>query len=194
MSDKAQRKRQFIIETARDVFVKKGYRDVTMKDIVEACEISRGGLYLYFASVEEVFLAVLEQEEEKKGMELTKEKLENCSPSELLLVFLKEQKKEILAGQNSLAVAKYEYAFVCREEKKPTIFKSEYEKTTLVLARILDKGNAMGEFDCVSPGEEAGHIMFALEGLKACAHNMGVSESRVDREILYMMKKILIEE
>ena len=29
-----------------------------MKDIVEACEISRGGLYLYFGSTAEIFLEV----------------------------------------------------------------------------------------------------------------------------------------
>ena len=33
-----------------------------MKDIVEACGISRGGLYLYFANTKELFEALLEEE------------------------------------------------------------------------------------------------------------------------------------
>ena len=48
MGDKSAQKKKFIVETARQVFKKKGFKEVTMKDIVEACDISRGGLYLYF--------------------------------------------------------------------------------------------------------------------------------------------------
>ena len=44
MSEKSVQKRNYIIEKAREVFSQKGYLTVTMKDIVEACEISRGGL------------------------------------------------------------------------------------------------------------------------------------------------------
>ena len=43
MSEKSVQKRNYIIEKAREVFSQKGYLTVTMKDIVEACEISRGG-------------------------------------------------------------------------------------------------------------------------------------------------------
>ncbi len=48
MGDKSVKKKKYIVETARKVFMEKGFRKVTMKDIVEACDISRGGLYLYF--------------------------------------------------------------------------------------------------------------------------------------------------
>jgi len=59
MGEKSLQKKQFILETARNVFMDKGYKEVTMKDIVDACGISRGGLYLYFDSTKEIFLEVL---------------------------------------------------------------------------------------------------------------------------------------
>ena len=62
MGDKSEQKRNFILETARKVFIEKGFKNVTMKDIVEACEISRGGLYLYFGSTSEIFMEVLKLE------------------------------------------------------------------------------------------------------------------------------------
>ena len=65
MSDKSAQKKKLILETARTVFSLKGYRGVTMKDIVEACGISRGGLYLYFSSTEEIFLEVLRLERQE---------------------------------------------------------------------------------------------------------------------------------
>ena len=64
MGEKSVQKKKFIIQTARKVFEEKGYLKVTMKDIVEACEISRGGLYLYYESVRELFLDVLQAEKE----------------------------------------------------------------------------------------------------------------------------------
>ena len=59
MGEKSVQKKKYILEKARTVFSEKGFKNVTMKDIVDACEISRGGLYLYFSSTEEIFLAVL---------------------------------------------------------------------------------------------------------------------------------------
>ena len=63
MSDKSVQKKKYILETARTVFMEKGFKDVTMKDIVDACNISRGGLYLYFSSTKEIFLEVLQMEQ-----------------------------------------------------------------------------------------------------------------------------------
>ena len=64
MGDKSAQKKKFIVETARQVFKKKGFKEVTMKDIVEACDISRGGLYLYFQNTKEIFEEVLKLEQE----------------------------------------------------------------------------------------------------------------------------------
>ena len=194
MSDESVQKRNLIIDKAYDVFALRGYRNVTMKDIVEACEISRGGLYLYFSSTEEIFLAVLEREESKKEETITDAQLKSLSNGELLLLFLKEQKKEILRKKNSLTVAKYEYAFLCREEKKAAPFRKQFETEALVLEKILEKGNISGEFDCENPHEEAGNMMLAIEGMKLCARTMGISENRVDREFMHMMKKFVVED
>ena len=65
MSDKSVQKKKYILETARRVFGEKGYGCVTMKDIVEACGISRGGLYLYFDSTEQILLEILQMEAEE---------------------------------------------------------------------------------------------------------------------------------
>ena len=63
MGERSAVKKQLIVDAARRVFADKGYKDVTMTDIVEACGISRGGLYLYFGSTRELFLEVMRAEE-----------------------------------------------------------------------------------------------------------------------------------
>lgn len=45
--------------------MEKGFKKVTMKDIVEACDISRGGLYLYFENTSQIFMEVLRMESEE---------------------------------------------------------------------------------------------------------------------------------
>lgn len=193
MSDKTEQKKQMIIDKARDVFATRGFKNVTMKDIVDACEISRGGLYLYFNSTEELLLAVLEslENEEKHSDEYLGEKLKEASSAELLLLFFKEQKRDILRKKNNLTIAKYEYAFLCRENGKTNTFKQKFDTAALVLEKLLERGNISGEFFCENPREEAGSIMFTIEGMKICARTMGISENRVDRELLFLMKKFM---
>ena len=194
MSDKTDQKRQLILDSATKVFADKGYRAVTMKDIVEASDISRGGLYLYFASVEDVFLAVLEMQEQAADNEISGEAFENASGGEILLWFLKSQKKEILKKKDSLMLAKYEYAFSCAEKKRVSFLKKEMDKAVLVLQNILERGTEGGEFACFDPKNEARDMMYAIEGMKLLSLTTGISEKKVDSEFLHMMERIVIED
>lgn len=56
MGNKSIQKKQYILGKAKGVFASKGFKSVTMQDIIDACQISRGGLYLYFESTKEIFL------------------------------------------------------------------------------------------------------------------------------------------
>lgn len=194
MSEKTELKRALIVEHARDVFAQRGYRAVTMKDIVEACGISRGGLYLYFSSVEEVFGAVLDTEEKNTDKEFEQEQLQAASNVEMLLWFLKVQKKEILSKKGSLLTAKYEYAFDCRENKKESPLKKEKKKASLVLQKIIERGMETEEFICFDAAREAENMMLAIEGMKLLACTTGIGEKKADAQFLYMMQRIVVEE
>lgn len=193
MSEKTDSKRQLIIDKATEVFANKGFRNVTMKDIVEACEISRGGLYLYYDSTEAIFLDVMkaQDEDEDARSNVLVERLKVASSAELLLWFLKEQKKEILKRKSSLGVAIYEYAFFCREELRNNNYKQRFATAGLVLEKILMRGVETGEFACDDPESVASNMMYAIEGMKICARTMGISEKKVDKELVYMMSQFM---
>ena len=193
MSEKTEQKRQLILDRALDVFSRKGYRLVSMKDIVEASEISRGGLYLYFSSVEEIFEAVLEEHEKDNG-DISQEQLSNATNTEMLLFFLKSQKIEILNKKNSLLTAKFEYEFACKQAGKTSVLKKEMDAECVVLQKILERGNAKNEFNCYDPKKEALNIMLAIEGMKMLACTTGISEKKVDEEFLYLMQGFVVEE
>ena len=48
MSDKSVQKKKHILDTARKVFQEKGYKQVTMKDIVDACDQPWRFISLFF--------------------------------------------------------------------------------------------------------------------------------------------------
>jgi len=112
----------------------------------------------------------------------------------MLLWFLKTQKKEIFKKKDSLTMAKYEYAFSCKEKKKLARLSKEMDKAVLVLGKILERGTQSGEFACFDPKNEAKDMMYAIEGLKLLSCTTGISEKRVDSEFLHMMERIVIEE
>jgi len=56
--EKEQRKMQ-IIKAGEKPFFKKGLENTTMDEIAKACELSKGTLYLYFKSKEELYLTIM---------------------------------------------------------------------------------------------------------------------------------------
>src|SRR5947209_20039109 len=51
-----------IVSAANQVFTEKGYRQATMNDVAKKIGVSKGALYLYFASKEELFEAICRTE------------------------------------------------------------------------------------------------------------------------------------
>jgi TetR/AcrR family transcriptional regulator len=54
-----EQRREEIIAAAQKVFFEKGLQSSTMDDIAEAAELSKGTLYLYYKSKEDLYLAVM---------------------------------------------------------------------------------------------------------------------------------------
>lgn len=191
MGERSLQKKLFILEKAKKVFVEKGFRNVTMKDIVDACEISRGGLYLYYANTEEVFLDVLAAEAEKTEDVFAENVGENAAAAEILAVFLKEQKKEILNSKKTLAAAAYEYAFT---NPKNNVLKKRFNDGVAMLEKLIGMGIENGEFYDVDARIAAKNIMYVLEGLKIASVTMGVSGETIDNESYRIMQGLVAEE
>src|SRR5437879_13660040 len=51
-----------IISAANQVFAQKGYRQATMEGVAKKICVSKGAMYLYFASKEELFEAICRSE------------------------------------------------------------------------------------------------------------------------------------
>lgn len=194
MSDKSAQKKKFIVETARQVFKEKGYKEVTMKDIVEACDISRGGLYLYFQNTKEIFEEVLKLEQEDADDVFEAGISDEATPSDVLALFLKEQKRELLSKKLSLNKAVYEYFFMNQVPSKDNLLKKQFDAAVYIIEKLIEAGVENGEFYCEDPRGAARNIMYVLEGLKIASETRGINEAMIDREIMYVMQGLIAEE
>lgn len=191
MGNKSIQKKNYIVEKAHQVFVKKGFRSVTMKDIVEACDISRGGLYLYFESTESIFKAVLEAESAKVDPGVAKKLSDKPTNNDILTLFFYEQKKAILEKRGSLLVAMYEYSFEQYEQKEKTLLSNQRDASVKFLSDLLRKGTEAGEFSVESPELIASHIVYTLEGMKLISRTLPIQEEEVNNQLVLIMKSIL---
>lgn len=194
MSEKSVQKKKYILETARGVFMEKGYKSVTMKDIVDACNISRGGLYLYFSSVREIFLEVLKLEQEESDDVFEKSITEDAGPADILALFLKEQKRELISKKPGLTKASYEFFFEEQNFSKDNILKKQFDSAVVVIQKLIEAGVESGEFYCEEPRRAASNIMYVLDGLKIASQTRGITEAAVDSEIMYVMQGLVAEE
>lgn len=193
MGEKSLQKKKYILDTARKVFVEKGFKSVTMKDIVEACEISRGGLYLYFDSTDQILMEVLQMEAAETDDVFTERIEQGDTAADILTLFLKEQKRELLQKKDNLTVAVYEYFFAHGLNDKNNMLRRQFDAGVKVIEKLIEAGIASGEFYCEDPKGAAANIMYVLEGMKINAQTFGITEKMVDEQLLYIMQGLIIE-
>ena len=195
MGEKSVQKKKYILEKAREVFAEKGFKNVTMKDVVDACDISRGGLYLYFSSTEELFLAVLADDTSEDDEEAVVAALSgDASAGDMLALFLKEQKKEILRKKNNLTVATYEYFSLHKVTSKDNPLKNQFDTAVRIVEKLIENGVENDEFYCENPLGCARNLMYVVEGLKIASKTIGVSEEAIDKELMYVLEGLVPDE
>ena len=192
MGEKSEKKKQFILEKARMIFAERGFKDVTMKDIVDACGISRGGLYLYFESTAQIFYEVLRMETGDTDENMSESIRHDSSASEILGLFLEEQKKEIMHSEGEdLTVAKYEYYLSNSMPDRENTMKCTFDEATDVLSQLIEDGVGSGEFICDNSRIAAQNIMFVLEGLKISYRTMRLDEYTINKQLSYLWGGLL---
>lgn len=191
MGDKSVQKKKYIVDVARKVFALKGFKNVTMKDIVEACEISRGGLYIYFDSTESVFEEVLRTEASKADSDIEVSATNAVTNADILMLFFKQQKKDILQRRDSLLVAMYEYGFATKSNDTKSLSDKQTETGVTFLERLFKAGNVSGEFDVKEPKKTAKNMIYVFEGLKILNRTGTITEKMIDDEFVYLLQDIL---
>lgn len=191
--ERRQGKYDQILDAARAVFQRKGFLNVKMKDIIDECQISRGGIYLYFSSVVEIYKAVVACREMGRFQEIRDAVEDNMDFYQLLDLYFSMQKNRLLNMEgSSMLRATYEYLFSHQEDTDQAFQTAQMEHVKESLQEILDLGVRQKAIRNEQIATIAENIMFTIEGLSVLALLGGLTPGRVDEQFR-LIKSMLLE-
>ncbi len=174
MGIKGDKTKQFIKQQAKVLFADKGFKNVTMKDICEVTELSRGGLYRHYNSTEQLFSEIISEFLEVQN-DLFSESIDKGLPAiEILNEILNRYKSEMNDTQGSLSMAIYEY-FSSRENEENVLSK-QYNLSYHSWKKLIEYGISRNEFKQVDIKGVFDIILFTYQGVRMYSHLFLVPE------------------
>jgi AcrR family transcriptional regulator len=144
-----ENRRNTILKAARKLFFEKGFRAVTVDKIAAAAEISKGTIYLYFDSKEEIYVQILITENIEFYTRISSIFQKDVSAAELLLEFGRLYVDFFLFDKELFRIF---MAFMIKadqttltDEQSNNLIRSANDNIQLI-GEILQKGIASGEF------------------------------------------------
>lgn len=189
MADKGMQTKQAIVNTAAGLFSQKGYTALTMKDICEACNLSRGGLYRHFGSTKEIFIEVMERDKNDAEESINQAIALGLSAKKLLEGFFSLQKNDIAYNKNRIEVAVYEFSVAHPEQKG--YLEERFYASVKIFATLINYGQRKGELLEGDPIMLAEHIVIFLEGLKLSSKLIDISEEFLTSQFEVLSKIVM---
>ena len=151
-----------IVEAAREVFAKYGYRKTTIEDIAKAVYRAKSSIYHYFGGKDEIFRAVVEREAFQLVHSLREAVDAEGTPVmkfRILFRFLCEKVEETTNYFQFLMDEWYDIFSFTNEVKK-----NNKQIIIDIIVSIFDEGNRQGVFSVDDPEDKAKAIQVALYG------------------------------
>lgn len=190
MGKKADLTKQQIRSAAFALFAEYGYTKVTMQDICEKSQLSKGGLYRHYADKRQLFteiLQIMQKEEtfrEQNGMEL------GLPAAEILNGFLEHIRQDLSKSSPQINIALYEFCLEYKEDVGSCLLSTQFQKGRSALTSLIEYGTTRGEFDSKDPQAAASAILFLVEGLRMTNEVMPVSDEILS-EVFNQIKQLM---
>lgn len=181
MINKGNRTKQFIIDNASNIFSKKGYLAVTMKDICESCQMSRGGVYGHFSSTKEIFMVMLDNDL-KVNRSIVEENIQKKVPAvKIIDVYFQQEVDTIFSEQRGLYFAIHEFAFteVDQRDRMSQRLKASID----ILILIFAYGQETQAFKQFDKEVVATHIIYFMDSLKTSSSIFTMPKDEITKQI-----------
>ena len=163
--DMSDERKQQILEAATTVFARLGFHDARMEDVAEEAGLSKGTLYLYFKSKDEMIAAILEHFYHRGMDDLQLVEEYQGSIADLLLMITGVFAIEAEQMMHLLPIAFEFYALAARRVDVRQFLKEYFRGYREGLAALIQMGIERGEFRAVDPQEVAVVLSAIYEGL-----------------------------
>ncbi|MBO9131216.1 TetR/AcrR family transcriptional regulator [Bacillus sp. 165] len=147
-------RKKIIIETAMKLFGQKGYHSTSIQEIAEKSGISKGSVYNYFTSKEDLMLSIFKYYYESISSKMLNiEQNETVSSKEALVKQITLQFTEFSAHREFIHMNMGEKSILIHEELRNFIFKMRAESLNWYCKRLVEVyGEAVSPFvlDCAT--------------------------------------------
>lgn len=165
--DVSEERTDQILDAASEVFVEKGFQKARMDDIAEKSGLSKGALYWYFKSKDDIILEIFERIFSREAEDLEGLISSEDTASDQLLEYTDRVIKDV---NRLLRFAPLAYEFLSlafRHKFFQTAFKRYLRDHMEILIPIIQHGVASGEFRNIDPKEAAIAVGAIFEGTLA---------------------------
>lgn len=156
--------RSSILQNARELFSRYGYKKTTMEDIASTLKRGKSSLYYYYKCKEDIFVAVLEKEEDVLFAKLKEVVESNLNAQEKLRQYVIVRMETIRHLDNYHKALK-DQVFEGYEFFQAMMHNSEQKEVELIKA-IIEQGLNANEFFLHNTEMAAFAISTALKGLE----------------------------
>jgi AcrR family transcriptional regulator len=180
-----------ILEAAIELFSEKGYESTTMEEIAKRAELSKGLLYFYFDSKEEIFIKIVEEAYDRLLPRLRILKGEKLDPPSKLMKFIETELDFYMKNKrlHQIIVSLMEgFTLKDMEEEHKRVFIEKHREEERILESIIREGISSGHFKDLD-----GRIMvFALGGIFHGILKLTMDKNYTQRELKEKISEIYL--
>lgn len=192
MGRKGDTTKAAIRKAALILFVQKGFKDVTMKDICEATGLSRGGLYMHYGSTKQIFADVINEIMSSLENEVAV-KIENGQSATLILdELLNRYQSEMLDKSGSLGLAFYEYYSSIPLSDDNAMLKQYYISKDMI-CNLIQYGIEKGEFKHVNINAIVDLLLFSYQGVRMLSSIMPLDDEKISIGMIGEIRAMLVK-
>jgi AcrR family transcriptional regulator len=145
-SDVKEERRKQIIEAATNVFARLGFHKARMDDIVEESGLSKGALYWYFKSKDEIIIAILDRMFSRDLAHVHELQEAELPVKEKLQLYVGHTTDLISSMQPLMPILLEFWGLLLRQKKVKQVLGKFYRSYMEILIPIIEEGIERGEF------------------------------------------------
>lgn len=162
--DVSEVRKNQILDAATDVFIREGLHKARVDDIAAEAGLSKGALYWYFKSKDEIVIAILDKLFEGEFSDLKELHYADGTVTERLIIFVESTVKEIRAWLKLVPIT-YEFlGLVFRQKIVKQVFQKYFRGYIELITVLIQQGIDQGEFQDIDAQEIAITIGAIIEG------------------------------
>ena len=192
MGKKGDTTKMLIREKALSLFAKKGFKNVTMKDICIETGLSRGGLYRHYDSTHQIFSEIIDSLMNAQDNELSEKMRKGVSAVEILDAILERYKYEMSDRNPSLSLAILEFYSENPLLTEDNMLLKQYKASVIMWKDFLMYGIRRGEFRNIECEELIDIIIFSYQGVRIYSSILPLSEEIAERIVNHIKRSLLV--